>query len=115
MESPIAELNVHPRTRYRDIPVAFKTTPEKRQQLARLSAKTGGSMTDIIEQALDALEAKLDRSAVLEPAPVTHRRPSVDREQALDVLTWELIGIFDTSVNERQWLAAREAIARWAK
>jgi hypothetical protein len=41
--------------------MAFKTTLPKRQQIQRLTLRTGKTMTEVIELALDAYEKELDK------------------------------------------------------
>lgn len=63
MENCIAALprSSRPRRRLsRPAQIALKTTPEKIQQLDRLSVRTGKLKIDVIEEALDLYEAKLD-------------------------------------------------------
>jgi hypothetical protein len=49
------------RRRGRAHQVALKTSLLKRQQLERLALRTGKTLTEVFEEALDALEEKLNR------------------------------------------------------
>ena len=59
-----APLNAHERRRkHRTSQWGVKTTPFKRSQHDRLSIRMDKSMTEVYEEALDALEEKLNRES----------------------------------------------------